>query len=140
MQERDTTKKDYWDNKERVAELINVGLLKGETWVKPEEIEEVLRANESEFCSMEEDAYIMVANMTHTEELLKFRDENLRGGKVDMCKAIADMKQKAKDEGKMICYLNAISRGISEEDALAIADITKEEAEKACSLRKEGKL
>ena len=313
MQERDTTKKDYWDNKERVAELINVGLLKGEAWVKPEEIEEVdsasygtikwfgqyetkqkyrdiirrvrlgvrfafigienqelvhfampvramgydflgydrqvkriarkhrkrkdlqkgaeflsgfsptdllapvvttvlyygdepwngprslkemmrmedlpesfrelvndyplhiidvkrfdrseefqtdlrlvfgvlqrhqddekldefLRANESEFCSMEEDAYIMVANMTHTEELLKFRGENLRGGKVDMCKAIADMKQKAKDEGKMICYLNAISRGISEEDALAIADITKEEAEKACSLRKEGKL
>ena len=41
MQEQDTTKKDYWDNKERVAELINVGLLKGEPWVKPEDIEEV---------------------------------------------------------------------------------------------------
>ena len=317
MQEKDTTKKDYWDNKERVAELINVGLLKGEAWVKPEEIEEVdsasygtikwfgqyetkqkyrdiirrvklgvrfafigienqelvhfampvramgydylgydrqvkriarkhrkrkdlqkgaeflsgfaptdllapvvttvlyygdepwngprslkdmmrledlpesfrelvndyplhiidvkrfdrseefqtdlrlvfgilqrhqddekldefLHANESEFRSMEDDAYIMVANMTHTEELMKFRDENLKGGKVDMCKAIADMKQKSKDEGVRIkgmnCYLNAISRGMSEEDALAIADITEKEAEEARSLRKEGKL
>ena len=40
----------------------------------------------------------------------------------------------------MRCYLNAISRGMSEEDALAIADITEKEAEEAHSLRKEGKL
>ena len=44
---------------------------------------------------MEDDAYIMVANMTHTEELMKFRIKNLKGGKVDMCQAIADMKQRA---------------------------------------------
>ena len=109
-----------------------------------EKLDEFLQANESEFRSMEEDAYIMVAQMTHTEELMKFRDKNRKGGKVDMCKAIADMKQKSKDEGKiegkMICYLNAISREMSHEEARAIADITEEEAEAARSLRKEGKL
>lgn len=113
-----------------------------------ERLDEFLQANENDFQSMEDDAYIMVANMTHTEELMKFRSKNLKGGKVDMCQAIADMKQKAKNEGilegkiegKMNCYLNAILHGLSHEDALAIADITEEEAESARSLRKEGKL
>ena len=40
----------------------------------------------------------------------------------------------------MICYLNATTRGMSHEDALAIADITEGEATTALSLRKEGKL
>ena len=40
----------------------------------------------------------------------------------------------------MHCYLNALDRGMSHEDAIAIADISEETAAKALSLRKEGKL
>ena len=107
-------------------------------------LREYLKANESDFITMEDDAYLLVASMSHTEELMKFRNKNHKGGKVNMCQAIADMMKEAKDEGKiegkMICYLNAVSCGMSEEDALAIADITKEEAWEARSLRKEGNL
>ncbi len=44
------------------------------------------------------------------------------------------------ETGSMHCYLNALARGLSHEDAIAIADITEETAAKALSLRKEGKL
>ncbi len=120
--------------------------------LEKEKLREFVQANENDFCSMEDDAYIMVASMSHSEELMKFREKNHKGGKVNMCKALADMRQEAKNEGilegetrgkiegKMICYLNAVSRGMSQEDALAIADIVEEEAEEARSLRKEGKL
>lgn len=119
-------------------------------------LNDFVQANESEFRELEEDAFALMAAMSHTEELMKFRSKNRKGGKVDMCKALEDMMQEAKElgisagrhegkiegkiEGKMICYLNALSRKMSHEDALAIADITEEEAVTARSLRKEGKI
>ena len=105
-----------------------------------ERLRDFIQANESDFRSMEDDAYVLMATMSHTEELMKFRIKNRKGGKVDMCKALEDMRQEAKDEGKMICYLNAITHGLPHEDALAIADITAEEAATAIAFRKEGKI
>ena len=43
-----------------------------------------MHANESEFCDIEEDAFAMMAVMSHTEELMRFRFKNRKGGKVDM--------------------------------------------------------
>lgn len=113
-----------------------------------ERLRDFVQANENDFREIEEDAFALMAVMSHTEELMRFRFKNRKGGKVDMCKALDDMRQEAKAEGKlegklegkMISYLNAVAHGLSHEDALAISDITEEDAARALSLREEGRI
>jgi len=65
--------------------------------------------------------------------------EEIMGGKILNYKA-KDILMQGRREGAMHCYVNAMDRGMSEEDALAIAGITREEGERAVCLRKEGKI
>ena len=78
-------------------------------------------------------------NLARNHENVRKGVTDIMGGKVLNYPAknflYAGMQKKG-----MICYLNAITRGMSHKDALAIADITEEDAAKARSLRQEGKL
>lgn len=49
-------------------------------------------------------------------------------------------RQEGLQEKAMICYLNAVGRGMSHEDAMAIAELTEEQTKKALDLRENGKI
>lgn len=49
-------------------------------------------------------------------------------------------RREGRQEKAMICYLNAIKRGMSHDDAMAIAELTEEETQKAEELRENGKI
>lgn len=53
---------------------------------------------------------------------------------------ILEGKRQGMQQQSMVCYLNAISRGMSHEDAVAIAEISEQDAVQALALRKAGKI
>lgn len=67
----------------------------------------------------------------NAEELVQARDYYGKDGKVDMCTAIKELMADSREEGirtgfgekGIQVYINAIKRGMSEEDAKAIAEI-----------------
>lgn len=68
-------------------------------------------------------------------------NEGIRMGRLEGMQAgIREGKREGMQQQSMICYLNAISRGMRHEDAMAIAEISEQAAAQALTLRKEGKL
>ena len=58
------------------------------------------------FEDMEEDAFDMAVEYAGAESMMKVKDRNKNGGKVNMCKAIMEMQEESRQEG--------ISQGISQ--------------------------
>ena len=77
-----------------------------------ERLFDFVNANEDDFRNMEDQAFDMMAAISHTEELMKFRNRDGKGGKVDMCKALMDMRQEAWDEGKVEGKAEGVELGI----------------------------
>ena len=68
---------------------------------EPEKLKELIEQDKV-YQNMEEDAYDMVAAYTHAEELVGMKSFfKKKGGKVDMCGAIAGLIAEGRMEGKM---------------------------------------
>lgn len=68
---------------------------------EPEKLKELIEQDKA-YQNMEEDAYDMVAAYTHAEELVGMKSfYKKKGGKVDMCGAIAGLIAEGKMEGKL---------------------------------------
>ena len=68
---------------------------------EPEKLKELVK-KETAYQNMEEDAYDMVAAYMHTEDLVGMKSfHKKKGGKVDMCGAIAGLIAEGKMEGKL---------------------------------------
>lgn len=59
-----------------------------------------IRENESQLSEVDNDAYEMMAVMSHSEELEKMKNRFRKGGKVDMCKALREWLDESKEEGE----------------------------------------
>ena len=98
------------------------------------------------FREMEEDAYDVVTQYANAKELVGKKDYYRREGKMDMCTAIREMVQDGINQGISIgleqgqsigmeqgidmktrrIVENMISRGMSDEDIIAIAECSEE--------------
>lgn len=56
--------------------------------------------SDSAYLKLDEDAYDMVALYTNTRELLRLKEQNREGDKVNMCQAITEMLQDERAEGR----------------------------------------
>lgn len=66
---------------------------------EPDKLKKLVTGN-SAYQNMEEDAYDMIAAYTHVEELVSMKEfHRKKGGKVDMCGAIAGLIEEGKLEG-----------------------------------------
>ena len=86
---------------------------------EPEKLKELME-KETAYQNMEEDAYDMVAAYTHVEKLISMKDfHRKKGGKVDMCGAIAGLIAEGKIEGKEIgikaFVIDYLEEGVSKE-------------------------
>ena len=103
----------------------------------------------SEFikCSIVELTKKVADSLAQRYDKVKKEVNEIMGGKILQYKVkdilnegIRKGRQEGRQEGRMLCYLNAKSRGMSHEDAIAIAGISEEDALSAIKLREEGKL
>lgn len=89
---------------------------------------------------MEEDAYDMVAAYTHAEELISMKNlHKKKGGKVDMCGAIAGLiaegKLEGKLEGKDWMLVEQVCKKLKKEKSVkTIAEELEEDQEKIQSI------
>ena len=60
----------------------------------------LIRENKSQLSEVDNDAYEMMAVMSHSEELEKMKNRFRKGGKVDMCKALREWLDESKEEGE----------------------------------------
>ena len=58
-----------------------------------------LTANDPSYREMEADTYDVIAEYTRTNDLMKVKTYNEKEGKVDMCKAIAELVERGRREG-----------------------------------------
>lgn len=65
----------------------------------PEKLRELVKTDKA-FQEMEEDAYELAALYSNSEELMKKKDDYLREGKVDMCRALDLLIQEGEAKGK----------------------------------------
>ena len=110
---------------------------------EPEKLKELVK-KETAYQNMEEDAYDMVAAYMHTEELVSMKSfHKKKGGKVDMCGAIAGLIAEGKMEGKLEGKLEGEERKLvelvckklrKEKSAEVIAEELEEEPEKIQSI------
>ena len=114
---------------------------------KLDELVEAGRLNEFTQISLMEMTRKVAENLAVKHEGIKKGVEAIMGGKILNYPAkdilndgIQLGRQEGRQEGAMWCYLNAVSRGMSQEDARAIAGISEADAKKAIRLRKEGKI
>ena len=70
-----------------------------------------LVAEDPSFRAMEEDAYDVVTQYAHAEELIGKKDDYRREGKIDMCTAIREMVQDGIEQGRSMGIEQGISRG-----------------------------
>ena len=93
----------------------------------PDKLKELV-TGDSAYQNMEEDAYDMIAAYTNVEELISMKEyHRKKGGKVDMCGAIAGLIEEGKIEGKLEGRLEGIKAlietceefNVSKEDTLA---------------------
>ena len=123
MQDQDVITKEFYGDAARVADFVNGYLFEGVQLVRPENISELdssmfgkikyflqnrssaskmknfIRDNEAELCQVDDDAYDMMAVMSHSEELEQMKNRFRKGGKVDMCKALREWLDESKQEG-----------------------------------------
>lgn len=71
-----------------------------------------IRDNEAELCQVDDDAYDMMAVMSHSEELEQMKNRFRKGGKVDMCKALREWLDESKQEGVALGLEQGIEQGI----------------------------
>ena len=57
--------------------------------------------NETELSVMEEDAYDMIAEVAHSEELVQLKEKYQKEGKVDMCKGLRDWMAEERRAGEV---------------------------------------
>lgn len=69
------------EDKRKLAELVN---------------------NDSYFQNMDEDAFDVVSRYTNSRELIKIKEYKRKDGKYNMCKAIQDMIEDSREEGKAL--------------------------------------
>ena len=110
---------------------------------EPEKLKELVK-KETAYQNMEEDAYDMVAAYMHTEELVSMKSfHKKKGGKVDMCGAIAGLIAEGKMEGKLEGKLEGEEHKLvelvckklrKEKSAEVIAEELEEEPEKIQSI------
>jgi len=68
---------------------------------EPDKLKELV-TGDSAYQNMEEDAYDMIAVYTNVEELISMKEyHRKKGGKVDMCGAIAGLIEEGKIEGRL---------------------------------------
>lgn len=67
-----------------------------------------IEVNESELQEIEDDAYDMIAVMSHSEELGQMKKKFQKGRKIDMCRALKEWMEDSKQEG----YHLGIERGL----------------------------
>ena len=67
--------------------------------------------NETELAVMEEDAYDMIAEVAHSEELVQLKEKYQKEGKVDMCKGLRDWMVEERREGELIGEARGEARG-----------------------------
>lgn len=68
---------------------------------EPDKLKELV-TGDSAYQNMEEDAYDMIAAYTNVEELISMKEyHRKKGGKVDMCGAIAGLIEEGKIEGRL---------------------------------------
>lgn len=56
--------------------------------------------NDVYFQAMDEDAFDVVTQYTNSKELVQKKDYTIEGGKSDMCKAIQDLMEDSREEGR----------------------------------------
>lgn len=72
-----------------------------------------IRDNEAELCQVDDDAYDMMAVMSHSEELEQMKNRFRKGGKVDMCKALREWLDESKQEGVTLGLEQGLEQGIT---------------------------
>ena len=60
-----------------------------------------MEENETELSVMEEDAYDMIAEVAHSEELVQLKEKYQKEGKVDMCKGLRDWMAEERRAGEV---------------------------------------
>ena len=99
--------------------------------------------NDSTYKQMDEDAYDVAISFTKSEKLID-KQQFTEGGKVNMCKALVEIKEEGiqlgiergiEQKNKSI-VINMIKRNMSDEDICAVAECEKEFVDK---MRKEMK-
>ena len=102
---------------------------------EPEKLKELVE-KETAYQNMEEDVYDMVAAYTHVEELVSMKSfHKKKGGKVDMCGAIAGLIAEGKLEGEECKLIEQVCKKLKKEKSVEIiAEELEEEAEKIQSI------
>ena len=94
--------------------------------------------NDDYYGEMEDDAYDVVVHYTKSKELLNVKNNSGKGGKRDMCKAITDLvndgREEGREEGVLFTLIGLVEDNlISIEDAAKRANLTvKEFKDKVC--------
>lgn len=137
-QQMDILRREYSSIIDRLNELVAVG-----------------KVSEFTKSSIVEMTKKVADNLAVKYDKVKEEVSDIMGGKILQYKAkdilnegirqgIRQGKQEGIQQGLrekgMLCYLNAITRGMSHEDAIAIAGISEEDAVSAVSLRESGEL
>ena len=100
-------------------------------------LEQYVRDNQEGFTELEEDAYDMISILTNSQDLMPDKQEYMNErGEVNMCKALEDMKESAKQEEReqsIIILVESLRElDIPEEDILRKIEekyqLTQEEA------------
>lgn len=102
---------------------------------EPEKLKELIEQDKA-YQNMEEDAYDMVAAYTHAEELVGMKSfYKKKGGKVDMCGAIAGLIAEGKMEGKDWMLVEQVCKKLKKDKTVeTIAEELEVEQEKIQSI------
>ena len=73
-----------------------------------------LTANDPSYREMEADTYDVIAEYTRTNDLMKVKTYNEKEGKVDMCKAIAELVERGRREGIEQGIEQGIAQGVKQ--------------------------
>lgn len=142
---------DYKMNLIEIRKLKDTGMFQTDVrqvfdFIRCSEDKDALRQlveKDAYYQDMEEDAFDVVVSYANAVELVQAKDDYGKDGKVDMCTAIRELMADSREEGiragreegfdekGIRVFINAINRGMSEEDAKALAEIDERLVEAA---------
>ena len=82
--------------------------------------------NDVYYTQMDEEAFDVVTKYANAKQLVKAKEYQVEGGKRNMCKAIKDLMDDSREEGREQMKLNFVEnmlrKGMSDEDICALAE------------------
>jgi len=103
--EKDFLSHKYLSDNERYADLINGFLFHGKQLVLPENLMEMVESD-STYHELADDAFDVISAFTNTVELTNKQKFHVKENKYDMCKAIKELIEDGRMEGRTQGYNN----------------------------------